>query len=149
MLWMGGAVFQYSHTRVCSMCDPPPQKDILVFPCSFFVPFSFVLSYRFPVVSCIAFFAFLFASPLSLVGDCVFLFFRLGATPPPPLLASLKYMRIPFACRLLALLMLIYFHVFFSSFAFSILIWTSFVSSCLFLAGTMLSPRFRFLLRLL
>ena len=31
---------------------------------------------------------------------------------------------------------------------FSISIWTSFVSSCLFLVGTMLSPRFRFLLRL-
>ena len=37
---------------------------------------------------------------------------------------------------------------FFSSFPFSISIWTSFASSCLFLVGTMLSPRFRFLLRL-
>ena len=35
---------------------------------------------------------------------------------------------------------------FFRSFPFSISIWTSFVSSSLFLAGTMLSPRFRFLL---
>ena len=31
---------------------------------------------------------------------------------------------------------------------FAISIWTSFVSSSLFLVGTMLSPRFRFLLRL-
>ena len=31
---------------------------------------------------------------------------------------------------------------------FSISIWTSFVSSCLFLVGTMLSPRFPILLRL-
>ena len=37
---------------------------------------------------------------------------------------------------------------FFSSFPFSISIWTSFVLSCLFLVGNMLSPRFRFLLRL-
>ena len=47
----------------------------------------------------------------------------------------------------LALLMLIYLHFIFSSFPFSISIWTSLVSSCLFLVGNMLSPRFRFLLR--
>ena len=37
---------------------------------------------------------------------------------------------------------------FFILFPFSISIWISFVSSCLFLVGNMLSPRFRFLLRL-
>ena len=58
------------------------------------LPFSFFLSFRFvvfPFVSCIAFFAFLFASLLSLVADSVILLFRLGVTPPPALLASLKY----------------------------------------------------------
>ena len=60
----------------------------------FLVPFSFVVvlsSCRFPFDSCIAFFAFTFASLLSLVADSVMLLFRLGATPPPALLASLKY----------------------------------------------------------
>ena len=60
----------------------------------FLVPFSFVFvlsSCRFPFDSCIAFFAFAFASLLSLVADSVILLFRLGATPPPALLASLKY----------------------------------------------------------
>ena len=42
-----------------------------------------------------------------------------------------------------------YFLFFFSSFPSSISIWTSFVSSCRFLVGSIiLSPRFRFLLRL-
>ena len=52
-----------------------------VFPFPF--PFSFVLSFRqgrFPFVSCIAFFDFLFASLPSLVVDYVILQFRLGAT---------------------------------------------------------------------
>ena len=61
-------------------------------------------------------------------------------------------MRISLACCLLSCVLDVdLFHFFFSSFPFSILsisIWISFVSSCLFLAGTMLSPRFRFLLRL-
>ena len=65
-------------------------------------------------------------------------------------------MRIPLACCLLLCcvadvgvadvdLSLI---VFFSSFPFSISIWPSFVFILFFLVGTMLSPRFRFLLRL-
>ena len=57
------------------------------------------------------------------------------------------HMRIPLACCLLSCVVDL-FLLFFSSFPFSISIWTAFVSSCLFLAGSMLSPRFRFLLRL-
>ena len=49
----------------------------------------------------------------------------------------------------LALFMLTYlFYFSLSSFPFSISIWTSFVSSCPSLVGAMLSPRFRFLVRL-
>ena len=48
----------------------------------------------------------------------------------------------------LALLRLIYFIFLFFLPFFLFRFWTSFVSSCLFLVGTMLSPRFRFLLRL-
>ena len=60
-------------------------------------------------------------------------------------------MRIPLACCLLSCVIAV------DLFDFSFLptvpfflfrFWTSFVSSCLFLVGTMLSPRFRFLLRL-
>ena len=43
--------------------------------------------------------------------------------------------------------MFTYFYFFFS-FPVSIAVWTLFVSFCLFLVDTMLSPRFRFLLRL-
>ena len=74
---------------------------------------------------------------------------------PPPRSLGASSMRIPLACCLLfkkfflAFLMLTYFLFFFSSFPFSVSItWTSFVSSCLFLVGSMLSPRFRFLLRI-
>ena len=83
----------------------------------FLFSFVFVLSScRFPFYSCIAFFAFTFASLLSLVADSVILLFRLGATPPPALLASLKCACSP--CVLssfffLALLMLAY--LYFSS----------------------------------
>ena len=81
----------------------------------------------------------------------VILLLCLGATPPPASLRALS-MRIPLACCLLSCVLDVdLFHFFFSSFPFSILsisIWIWFVSSCLFLAGTMLSPRFRFLLRL-
>ena len=62
--------------------------------------------------------------------------------------ASTQVMSAVGVCCLLAFLMLIFF---FSSrpSLFSTSIWTSFVASCLFLVGTrMLSPRFRFLLRL-
>ena len=59
-------------------------------------------------------------------------------------------MRIPLACCLLCCVLAVDLFIYFSSLPslFSISIWTSFVSSCLFLVGTMLSPRFRFLLRL-
>ena len=77
--------------------------------------------------------------------------FCLGATPPPRSLRSWS-MRIPLACCLLfllALLMLTYLHFFvlFLPFFDFDLDSVCFLS-CLFLAGTMLSPRFRFLLRL-
>ena len=93
-------------------------------------PFSFVFvlsSCRFPYVSCIAFFAFLFASLLSLVADSVIL--SRCYNPPRCFFASLHVCVFP-------------------SFPFPISIWTLFVSSCLFLVGILLSPRFRFMLRL-
>ena len=99
---------------------------------SFVCPF--VLSFS-VFDSCIAFFAFTFASLCSLVpgsGFCysVILLFRLGATPPPRSLRAWS-MRIPLACCLLssfflALLMLTCLF-FFPSLSFSISIWTSFV----------------------
>ena len=49
-------------------------------PCSFFVRFV-LSSCRFPFVSCVAFFAFLLVSLLSLMADYIILLFRLGATP--------------------------------------------------------------------
>ena len=64
----------------------------LPLPCSFFVRFGLSSCHLF--VPCIVFFAFIFASPLFLVADSVILLFRLGATLPPALLASLS-MRIP------------------------------------------------------
>ena len=70
---------------------------------------------------------------------------------PPALLASLKYAYSPcvLSSFFLAWLMSTYLYLFFSSFPFSISIWTSFLfSSCPHLVGTMLSPRLRFLLRL-
>ena len=111
-----------------------------------YVPGVYDIEYLVPGI---AFFAFTSASLLSLVADSVILLFRLGATPPPAVLASLKYAYSPCVLSFffLALLMLIYLHFIFSSFPFSISIWTSLVSSCLFLVGNMLSPRFRFLLR--
>ena len=100
-------------------------------------------------VSRIAFFAFLFASLLSLVANSVILLFRLGATPPPRCLRAWS-MRIPLACCLLSCVLGVdWFHFFSLPSLFSIsILETSFVPSCLFLGGTMLSPRFRFLLRL-
>ena len=99
----------------------------------FLVPFSFVVvlsSCRFPFDSCIAFFAFTFASLLSLVTDSVLLLFYLGATPPPHSLPVWS-MRIPLACCLLSSFLRCWcwliFIFFFSSFPFSISIWTSFV----------------------
>ena len=116
----------------------------------FLVPFSFVLvlsSHRFPFDSCIAFFALTFASLLSLVADSIILLFRLGATCPPRSLRAWS-MRIPLACCLLALLMLTFFFFFLSSFLFRFRFGHRLFSCRLFLVGTMLSPRFRFLLRL-
>ena len=117
-------------------------------PCSFFVRFV-LSSCRFPSVSCIAFFAFLFASLLSLVADSVILLFRLGATPPPSAPGEPHACAFPLrAVFLLALLMLSY--LFFSSLPahFRFRFGHRLFSSCLFLVGSMLSPRFRFLLRL-
>ena len=86
----------------------------------------------------------LFASLLSLVADSVILLFRLGAIhPPPALLASLKYAYSP-SVRSSCVHDVDFFFFFFSSVPFPISIGTPFVSSCLFLV----SPRFRFLLRL-
>ena len=91
--------------------------SVSVFP--FLFPFSLVLSFRlvvFPFVSCIALFAFLFASLLSLVADSVILLFRLGATPP---LRSLRSWSIPLACCLLSRVLDVdLFYFFFSSFPF-------------------------------
>ena len=56
-----------------------------MFPFPFLVPSSFVLSFRlvaFPLVSCIAFFAFIFVCLIFLVADYIILLFSLGATPP-------------------------------------------------------------------
>ena len=66
-------VFPYLFCR--SPCSP---SDALFLFRSFC---PFVLSFL-PFVSWIAFFAFLFASLLSLVADSVILLFRLGAIPP-------------------------------------------------------------------
>ena len=81
-------VYGYGDTMVVLLYGGVPL------PSSFFLRFDFS-SRRFPFVSCIAFFAFLFASLLSLAADSVVLLFRLGATPPPALLASLKYAYFP------------------------------------------------------
>ena len=118
-------------------------------------PFLFVLSFRravFPFVSCIAFFAFRFASLLSLVTDSVlnnYILFRLGAIPPRAACESevcVFPLRAVFV--LVFLLLICFFFLLFLPF-FLFRFWTSFVSSCLVLVGTiMLSPRFRFLLRL-
>ena len=59
-------------------------------PCSFFVR-SVLSSCRFRFVACIAFFAFLFASLLSLVADYIILLLSSRRYAPPALLASLKY----------------------------------------------------------
>ena len=67
---------------------------------------------------------------------------------PPAILARLKYMRILLCVLSSCVPDVVFSCFFFSSFPFSISIWTSFVSSCLFLVGTVLSPWFRFLLRL-
>ena len=121
----------------------------LPLPCSFFVRFV-LSSYRFPFVSCIAFFAFIFASLLSsrLGGGFCILLFRLGATPPPRSLRPCS-MRIPLACCLLSCVLdvdlFLLFLLFLPFFDFDLDI---VFSPCLFFAGTMLSLRFRFLLRL-
>ena len=126
--------------------------SLLTFPV---FPFLFVLSFRravFPFVSCIAFFAFRFASLLSLVTDSVlnnYILFRLGAIPPRAACESevcVFPLRAVFV--LVFLLLICFFFLLFLPF-FLFRFWTSFVSSCLVLVGTiMLSPRFRFLLPL-
>ena len=116
---------------------------------TFLVHFSFVsvLSSCFPFDSCIAFFDF-----ISLVADSVMLLFRIGATPPPPRSLRAKSMRISLASCLLSCVAdvdLSLFHFFLLLFLplFEFDSDTVCFSSCV-LVGTMLSPRFRFLLRL-
>ena len=76
------------------------------------------------------------------------LFFVSVLHPPRALLVSLQVCVFPLRAVFSLALLLIYFYFFFSSFPLSISIWTLFVSCCLFLVDIMLSPRFRFLLRL-
>ena len=97
--------FLFASPFCRSPCSPSP---------SLFLFRSFC---RFPFVSCIAFFTFIFASLRSLVADSVISSRRYT---PPALLASLKYAYSP--CVDVDL-----FLFFFSSFPFSISIWTSFV----------------------
>ena len=89
---------------------------VLRVPFFLFRSFFVLSSCHFPFDSCIAFFAFAFASLLSLVEDSVNMLFRLGATPPPRSFRAWS-MRIPLACCLLcsfflALLMLTHLHYF-------------------------------------
>ena len=143
---------------------PPPFffsfRLFFVFPLRFAVfrvPFLDLFSFVFVLSSCrfpfdygIAFFASTFASLLSL-RILSFCYVVSALHPPPALLASLKYACSPcvLSSFFLAWLMSTYLYLFFSSFPFSISIWTSFLfSSCPHLVGTMLSPRLRFLLRL-
>ena len=80
-------------------------------------------------------------------GFCYSVFFCLGATTPPPprCLRACKSCVLPLrAVFFLAFLLFIY-GIFLVFLPFSISIWASCVSSCLFLVGIMLSPRFRFL----
>ena len=80
----------------------------------------FVLSScRFPFVSCIAFFAFLLVSLLSLMVDYIILLFHLGATPPCALCEPQACVFPLRSVFFLAFQMLTYFYFFFSSFPFS------------------------------
>ena len=112
-----------------------------------FVPFRLAV---FRLFLATPFFRFSFRFPAFLGGGfCYSVSSPRRCTHPPALLASLKYAYSP--CVLSSCVVDVdLFLCFFSSFHFfSISIWTSFVSSCLFLVGTIiLSPRFRFLLRL-
>ena len=111
----------------------------------FLVPFSFVWPFvlSFAVRFLYRLLRFYFCFP-AFLGGVFCLLFRLGARPPPALLASLKYAYSP--CVLSFFLRcwcwLIYF--FFSPFPFSISNGTSFV----IMYFSCVSPRFRFLLRL-
>ena len=110
-IWNSGQLWKWFWRD----CVPEPENSLLVFetrmwyyyiielevdshcrfPCSLssflsrsfcpFVPLSFSICFlhRLP--------RFVFASLLSLVADYVILIFRLGATPPPSLVTSLKY----------------------------------------------------------
>ena len=77
----GETAFVLSNSRSSVVLHVP-------LPCSFFG--------RFVLSSCIASFAFPFAALLSFVADSVILLFRLGATPPPALLAGLKHAYSPY-----------------------------------------------------
>ena len=135
----------------CFVFFPSPLCRI---PCFFFVRFCpFVLS--FSVWFLYRLLRFYFRFPDFLGGgfyhSAIILLFRLGATPPPRSLRAWS-MRVPLACCLLS--------SFLRCWCWLILILSSLpslfrfrfghrlFSSCLFLVGTMLSPRFRFLLRL-
>ena len=123
-----------------SPCSPSPSLFFFRSFCPFVLSFSVCFLYRL--------LRFYFRIPAFLGGGFCYSVISSRRYTPPALLASLKYACFPLAYCLLAFLMLTYLYFCFSSFPFSISIWTAFVSSCLFLVGTMLSPRFRFLLRL-
>ena len=95
-------------------------------------PFSPSFSFcRFPFVSCITF-AFRFPALLG-GGFCSFV----SVLHPPCAAREPASLRIPFVCCLISFLVFLIFiyFIFLLFFFFSILIWTSFVSSCLFLVG--------------
>ena len=125
----------------------PLLLSISVFP--FLVPFSFVLSFRFVVFRLFlgSRYSLLFSLPCFHWWRILFICYFVSVLHPlrapwEPELCVFSLRAVVF----LAFLMLTYFF-FFSSSPTSIPIGTSFVS-CLFLVDTMLSPRFRFLLRL-
>ena len=125
----------------------PPAFVVLRVPlaCSFFVRFNFS-SGRFPLFLC-RLLRFLFRFSALLGGGFCYSVISSWSYTPLALLTSRTY-AYSLACYLLCCVLdvdIIYFLFF--AFPLLISIWTSFFSSCLFLVGTMLSPRCRLLLR--